>query len=74
MKIFFLSFLVYLFLLTSQTLFSQTDSLAGRTSGELISKAIEYHDKSDYATAIQILQRISPCDPEYARSCYEMGT
>jgi uncharacterized protein len=73
MRIFFSVFLVFFFLLTSQPLFSQTDSLAGRTSDELINKAIEYHDKSDYVTAIQILQKVSPCDPEYARVCYEMG-
>jgi antitoxin component YwqK of YwqJK toxin-antitoxin module/tetratricopeptide (TPR) repeat protein len=73
MKIFFSNFLVFFLLLASQTLFSQTDSLAGKTSEELIDKAIEYHDKSDYVTAIQILQKISPCDPEYARACYEMG-
>jgi uncharacterized protein len=73
MKIVFSFFLVFFLLLTSQTLFSQTDTLAGKTAGELISKAIEYHDKSDYSTALQILQRISPCDPEYPRACYEMG-
>jgi antitoxin component YwqK of YwqJK toxin-antitoxin module/Tfp pilus assembly protein PilF len=73
MRIFFFSFLILFLLLSSQPIFSQTDSLSGKASGELISKAIEYHDKSDYVTAIQILQRISPCDPEYARACYEMG-
>jgi uncharacterized protein len=73
MKVFFSSILVFFHLLTIQPLFSQTDTLAGKTSGELISKAIEYHDNGEYETAIQILQKISPCDPEYARSCYEMG-
>ena len=73
MKIFFPIFLVFFLYLNSQLLFSQTDSLAGKTSGELINRAIEYHDKSDYVTAIQILQKVSPCDPEYARACYEMG-
>jgi antitoxin component YwqK of YwqJK toxin-antitoxin module/Tfp pilus assembly protein PilF len=71
MKIYFSSFLVFFLLLTSQPLFSQIDSLAGKTSSELIDRAIVYHDKGDYVTAIQILQKISPCDPEYARACYE---
>jgi uncharacterized protein len=73
MKIFLSNFLVIFQLLTSQILFSQTDSLSGKNSRELISKAIEYHDKNDYSTAIQILQRISPVDPQYARASYEMG-
>ena len=73
MKLFFSSFLVLFHLLTSQSLFSQTDSLAGRASGELISKAIEYHDKGEYSTAIQLLHKVSPCDPEYPHACYEMG-
>lgn len=73
MKIFFSSFLVFFLLLTSRPLFSQTDSLAGKTSSELIKKAIEYHDKNDFSTAIQILRKISPSDPEYSRACYEMG-
>ncbi len=73
MKISFSNFLVSFLFLISQNLFSQTDSLAAKTASELINKAIEYHDNGDYLTSLQLLQKISPCDPQYARACYEMG-
>jgi uncharacterized protein len=73
MKIFSASPLILLFLLSCQILRSQTDSLVFNSTGDLISKAGEFHDKGDYQASLNLLRTVNLCDPEYPRACYEMA-
>jgi hypothetical protein len=72
MKISFSNFLVFFLLLASQSLFSQTDSLAGRTSDELINllynQGVCYLNAGDPVKAEEVLLKGLRINPFHAKS------
>jgi len=43
------------------------------SSDQFINDGIEFHDKGKYDSSIICFQKVSKCDPNYERACYELG-
>lgn len=43
------------------------------TGKQLIEHGIKLYDKGNYDESLKIFNRVSKCDPDYSRSCYEMS-
>lgn len=55
-------------------LYAQNSSDSISFSGdEIIKQGIELFDNGKYEEAIKVFQKVSPCDPNYSRACYEMA-
>jgi uncharacterized protein len=43
------------------------------SSDQFINEGIEFHNKGEYEKAIASYLKVSKCDPNYDRTCYELG-
>lgn len=43
------------------------------SSDQFLTDGVEFHDKGEYDNAIASYQKVSKCDPNYERTCYELA-
>lgn len=43
------------------------------SSDQFVTEGIEFHEKGEYDKAIACYQKVSKCDPNYERTCYELA-
>ena len=65
--------LLFLFLFSLPALRGQQDTDTLISSDSIIQKGLELHDNGKYQDAVNEYARVSICDPNYPRSCYEMA-
>jgi uncharacterized protein len=63
-------FLLCLSIVIASAVSAQNDS-AYISSDEIIDKGIEYHNNGNFEAAIAWYKKVSECDPNYPKACYE---